>query len=306
MRGLALVAPVLLLAGCTVARPWPGTASLPPLYAHETRYVEAVPLGTYWENKDRTQTADFPPVPCNPKPTYIWVAGPPGPAGPQGPAGPVGRAGPPGAPGAVASIGPPGPAGPPGPDGPQGPPGPRGLIQPQGPAGPAGPSGSPRRADSITGTVRPVAVTAPQAGRWASAEDIAFQRNRTDIQPKCASKIARLAAWVNQNPLVIVTLDPHRDQSLVFTGEADPRLHERRVRAVRDALVAAGVAPERIQTGPFGERQPLCRQPTATCQEVNRRVEILVGTPKMTADGSRQPPDPASIAWSTSARSNSR
>lgn len=134
------------------------------------------------------------------------------------------------------------------------------------------------------GTVRPVAAVVPLAGRWASAEDIAFQRNRADIQPKCESKIARLAAWVNQNPLVIVALDPHGDQSLVFTGEADPKLHERRVRAIRDALVAAGVAPERIQTGPVGERQPICRQPTATCHEVNRRVEVLVGTPKVTAE----------------------
>ena len=89
---------------------------------------------------------------------------------------------------------------------------------------------------------------------------------------------------MNQNPLVTVALDPHDDQSLVFTGEADPRLTERRVRAVRDALVAAGVAPERIQTGPLGERQPLCRQPTATCQEANRRVEVLVGIPRVTAE----------------------
>lgn len=132
--------------------------------------------------------------------------------------------------------------------------------------------------------VRQAAATAPVIERWESAEDISFQRNRVDIQPKCASKIARLATWVNRHPLVIVALDPHGDQSSVFTGEADMRLHARRVRSVRDALVAAGVAPERIQTGPVGERRPLCHQATAECHETNRRVEVLLGTPRVTAE----------------------
>jgi len=121
--------------------------------------------------------------------------------------------------------------------------------------------------------------------RWESAEDISFQLNRVEIQAKCAPKIARLATWVNRNPLVIVALDPHGDQASAFTGEAtDSKLYERRVRSVRDALVAAGVAPDRIRMGPVGDRSPLCRQATAECRELNRRVEVLVATPKVTAE----------------------
>ena len=119
--------------------------------------------------------------------------------------------------------------------------------------------------------------------RWESAEEISFQRNRVEIQAKCTSKIARLATWVKKNPLVIVALDPHSDQSPVLTGEPDARLHLRRVQAVRDALVTAGVAPDRIRMGPVGERAPVCRQDTAECRELNRRVEVLVATPKVTA-----------------------
>ena len=120
--------------------------------------------------------------------------------------------------------------------------------------------------------------------RWESAEDISFQLNRAEIQQKCASKIARIATWVNRNPLVVVALDPHTDQPAVFTGETDTLLHARRVQSVRDALVTAGIAPERIRTGPVGERAPLCRQTTAECRELNRRVEVLVATPKVTAE----------------------
>lgn len=119
--------------------------------------------------------------------------------------------------------------------------------------------------------------------RWESAEDISFDRNRVDIRPKCASKIARIATWMNRNPLVVVALDPHADQLSVFTGESDPQLASRRVLSVRDALVAAGVAPHRILAGPVGDRRLLCREATAQCLEANRRIEVLVGTPRVSA-----------------------
>src|SRR6266852_1905038 len=164
MRALVWVASGLLLAGCSTAKPWPGTATLPPLYAYENRYVEAVPLGAYWESetRDRHTAAESPPVPCHLKATYTWLPGPagrpgpPGPPGPMGPAGPPGVVGPGGVPGAPGSaVGPAGPPGPPGPAGPPGPPGPAGPPGPPGPAGPPGPQGPPggRGAQGRTGSL---------------------------------------------------------------------------------------------------------------------------------------------------------
>ena len=44
---------------------------------------------------------------------------------------------------------------------------------------------------------QPAVVNASLVERWESAEDISFQRNRAEIQAKCTSKIARLAAmWI--------------------------------------------------------------------------------------------------------------
>src|SRR5262249_52516109 len=137
---------------------------------------------------------------------------------------------------------------------------------------------------AITAPVQVAAAVPLVVERWESAEDISFQPNRVEIQAKCASKIARLATWVKRNPLVIVALDPHSDQAPVLIGENDTRLQARRVGAVGDALAAAGVAPDRIRSGPVGDRAPLCRQATSECRELNRRVEVLVATPKVTAD----------------------
>ena len=285
MRAPVLILTAALLAGC--GNPWPGTATLPPLYTYEKRYVEAVPPGVYWESetRDRNTAAEAAPVPCHPKATYIRVAGPagpPGPTGAAGPPGPPGPAGPSGQPG-VAHAGPPGPPGPVGPLGPPGSSGPRGT------SGSPEPSGAPERRASVDGPARDVMVaaavpeSAPVVARWRSAEDIAFKLNAVAIQPKCAPKIERLARFLNEHVSVMVGLDPHADQPSVFTGETDPALAERRLDAVRDALVAAGVAPERIAIVPVGARQPPCARASAECREVNRRIEVLLGTPVMAA-----------------------
>lgn len=284
MRALALVGPVLLLAGC-IAKPFPGTATLPPLYTFENRYVEAVPLGVYWESetRDRNTTAEAAPVPCHPKATYIWTPGPAGTPGVRGAMGPMGPPGPPGIATAPGSMGPPGPAGPPGspgPPGPQGPTGPPGRIV--GPRGPAGPAGSTGRLGAIQGPVRQVAAEDRVVERWDSAADIAFRPNSAEIPPKCGWKLVRIAIWMDRNPLGIVALDPHGDQPASLTGETDPGLHERRVRSVRDALIGVGVPATRIRTGPLGRREPPCSQATATCQATNRRVEVLLGTATVT------------------------
>lgn len=163
----------------------------------------------------------------------------PGPSGPAGPPGPAG------------SVGPPGLVGPAGTEGPAGAPG------PQGPAGPHGPQG--------------------HQGKWSSLENIQFEPTRADIQPKCADKIAELAAWMNQNRQVVIGLDGHVDDA--NANDNDPTLSARRVHAVRGALIAAGIAPSRISAGTFGAREPVCRDATDACLALNRRVEILAARP---------------------------
>ena len=163
----------------------------------------------------------------------------PGPPGTAGPQGPAG------------SMGPAGPAGPPGLEGPAGAPGPRG------PAGPRGQQGT--------------------LGNWASMENVQFESKQAAIQPQCTDKIAKLAAWMNENRQVVIGLDGHVDD--VNANDNDPTLSARRVQAVRGALIEAGVAPSRISAGTFGAREPVCRDATDACLALNRRVEILAARP---------------------------
>jgi outer membrane protein OmpA-like peptidoglycan-associated protein len=179
-------------------------------------------------------------IPCYPRAAYIQ----PGPNGVMGLAGRTGA---------------PGPAGPAGPAGPDGPAGIKGPTGPQGPTGPAGNRG--RR-----GSVAP-------DSRWSSVENVQFEFKQAAIQSKCEDKIARLVTWMNDHPRLSIGLDGHVDDTQA--NDNDPTLSARRVSAVREALVSAGIAPGRISTGEFGARAPLCHDLSDNCRSLNRRVEIL-------------------------------
>ena len=104
-------------------------------------------------------------------------------------------------------------------------------------------------------------------------DNVQFQWQRADIQAKCELKIAKLAAWMKDDPTVSLALDGHSDQARA--NEEDVTLAADRVRAVRGALMAAGIAPARISDGRYGRREPVCSSNSSECRELNRRVEIL-------------------------------
>ena len=179
-------------------------------------------------------------LPCYPRASYIL-------AGAAGAAGPMGVSGPAGSPGPAGAAGPAGPAG---------------ISGPQGPTGPAGPAGVPGPRGSL-----------PSDGSWSSVENVQFEFKQAAIQSQCVDKIAKLVTWMKANPQVAVGLDGHVDDARA--NDNDPTLSVRRVSAVRQALITAGIAPSRISSGDFGTRAPLCVSATENCRSLNRRVEIL-------------------------------
>ncbi len=79
---------------------------------------------------------------------------------------------------------------------------------------------------------------------------------------------------MKQNPAVQVGIDGHTDPR--GTDAYNQGLSERRVNAISEALVNAGVSSGRIKTGAFGESRPKCSEPTEACWQSDRRVEVLI------------------------------
>jgi outer membrane protein OmpA-like peptidoglycan-associated protein len=141
-----------------------------------------------------------------------------------------------------------------------------GTIGPMGPAGPAG----------AQGPAGPVGPQAAAAKQWSSFRDFLFDFDKSAIRSNETSHVSDIAAYMKQNASARVGIDGHADPR--GTDPYNQSLSERRVNAIRDALVKAGVQDGRIHTGAFGETQPKCNESTETCWQRDRRVEVLIGT----------------------------
>ena len=173
-----------------------------------------------------------------------------------------------GAAGRVGRSGPAGPAGPVGVNGPQGPMGPAGAPGPPGAPGPAGVPGPP-------------GLQGPAGMKGASLDSVHFEFQTAELLSQCQGKIALVADWAKQHPSAEIELQGYVDQrEAARSGSTETTrseaLSERRVRLVRDALIAAGLEQERISVGSGDRDRFLCAEGSESCWERNRRVEIVV------------------------------
>ena len=168
-------------------------------------------------------------------------------------------------------YGPGGAAGPSGVAGPAGPAGPTGPAGPQGPVGMQGPGGV-QGAGGMAGAQGPTGTAAP----WSSFGDFLFDFDKSDIRASETSKVSELVAYMQKNPAAKVGIDGHTDPR--GTDKYNQSLSERRVDAIRAALVKAGVSGDKIHTGAFGESRLKCNDATEGCWQRDRRVEVLIGT----------------------------
>jgi len=101
-----------------------------------------------------------------------------------------------------------------------------------------------------------------------------FAFDKAAIRPTEARILDKHAEWLKANSEVMVAVDGGADQrgSVVY----NQRLSERRARAVRDYLVARGVAADRIVDLAYGEGLLACRGTGEACWQKNRRADFLV------------------------------
>lgn len=101
---------------------------------------------------------------------------------------------------------------------------------------------------------------------WTLYRDFRFDYNRSDLQASEARKVSDIARYMKQNPSLKVGLDGSMDPRGLDPRNQD--LSDRRVSAIRDALIKAGVPASSIQMGAFGDAR-LTR---------DRRVAVLLCT----------------------------
>jgi outer membrane protein OmpA-like peptidoglycan-associated protein len=126
-----------------------------------------------------------------------------------------------------------------------------GATGPQGPIGPTGPQG---RAGVI---------------QWTSYRDFWFDADKAAIHDADWHIVTEIAAYMKNNPSLQLGIDGSTYPRA--TQWQDQNLCDRRVGAIRDALISAGVPVYRISEGMFGD---------VTLRR-NGRVEVLLRTQQL-------------------------
>ena len=104
--------------------------------------------------------------------------------------------------------------------------------------------------------------------------DILFETGKAELMPGAGRTIDQLAEFLKKHSGRNVLIEGHTDS---VGGETyNLGLSQRRADAVKTALIAGGILPDRIMTKGYGERYPIAGNSTAAGRQENRRVEIII------------------------------
>ena len=104
--------------------------------------------------------------------------------------------------------------------------------------------------------------------------DNQFDVDSFTLRANAQQDIARLAMVLSQYYKTTILINGHTDSS--GSEGYNQTLSERRAAAVRNILVANGVAPTRITTLGFGESAPIADNSSAYGRQLNRRVALKI------------------------------
>lgn len=122
---------------------------------------------------------------------------------------------------------------------------------------------------STWGVGQPVA-----GGGTVSADRIVyFAFDSADIPAEGQAVVVANARSLMGNRQIITQLEGHTDEQ--GSREYNIALGERRANAVRQAMIATGVAPQQIRVVSYGEERPASSGQSEESYALNRRVEIM-------------------------------
>ena len=104
--------------------------------------------------------------------------------------------------------------------------------------------------------------------------DVLFATDSSQVDPTGQATLDSVARVFVEYDKTAVIVQGHTDST--GTEAYNQSLSERRADAVRNHLIARGVAAARIAAIGYGESYPVARNDTAAGRQMNRRVDILL------------------------------
>jgi outer membrane protein OmpA-like peptidoglycan-associated protein len=111
-------------------------------------------------------------------------------------------------------------------------------------------------------------------GETIVLDHLIFEQGKAVINPKSFQQLDELVAMMKDSPKVEIQLEGHTDN--IGNPEANLKLSQQRVDAVKKYITTKGVNKNRVQTKAFGGSQPVAKENTEEARARNRRVEMRV------------------------------
>jgi outer membrane protein OmpA-like peptidoglycan-associated protein len=139
------------------------------------------------------------------------------------------------------------------------------------------------KAASLANELASLKAQQTDRGLVLTVGDVLFDAGKAELGPGAQRSIDKLADFLKAYPKRTVLIEGHTDN----TGDEDfnVKLSQQRADAVRDKLVAKGIAPQRIRTKGYGPKFPVVDNNTPAGRQQNRRVEVVVLNEGASAEG---------------------
>jgi peptidoglycan-associated lipoprotein len=106
-----------------------------------------------------------------------------------------------------------------------------------------------------------------------NVKDIYFDYDKYDVRAAEQASLQGDAGFLQQHPNIHITIEGHCDER--GSTEYNLALGTNRADAVKNALIQAGVAGDRIKTISYGKEKPFCTESNESCWQQNRRGHFV-------------------------------
>lgn len=121
---------------------------------------------------------------------------------------------------------------------------------------------------------RVLETTDTPRGLVVNMADVLFDTGKYNLRQEAREKLSKLSGIVLAHPGLNLAVEGHTDST--GSDEFNMKLSQQRADAVREYLVAQGLAPDTVTSHGFGKDMPVADNSTAAGRQRNRRVEIIV------------------------------
>jgi len=130
------------------------------------------------------------------------------------------------------------------------------------------------RTEELAAKLTEIEAEKTERGLVVNLRNVLFDPGKATFQLGSVDNIAKLSRFLLEYSNRTVLVEGFTDNT--GSREVNQRLSEKRAEAVKNALVASGVEPERIITRGYGEDYAIVDNSTAAGRMQNRRVEVVI------------------------------